>query len=116
MKSTPDETTTNPSHRWRPGKRVIWSLLISAIILVPLVFLTINAMAQGEKERRPVNRASSASLEWYDVNRQNFDLTITASGNLEASNQVEIRCQVEGRPTIIDIVPEGAAVKKGEIL
>ena len=45
-----------------------------------------------------------------------FEVTIPASGNLVAQNQVEIRNQLEGRSMITEIVPEGAAVVAGDVL
>jgi multidrug resistance efflux pump len=37
-------------------------------------------------------------------------------GNLESSANVTVTCKVEGSTTIIKIVEEGTAVKKGDLL
>ena len=55
----------------------------------------------------------------HTVARENFEAFVTESGDIESSNNVEIRCEVksEGRSTtIIDIVEEGTKVKQGDFL
>ena len=45
-----------------------------------------------------------------------FDITTTAMGELEARNQVDIRSELDTSAGIIEIVPEGTVVKKGDLL
>lgn len=47
---------------------------------------------------------------------QAFDVTATASGELEAKNQVELENPLDTRATIAEIVPEGTEVKKDAVL
>ena len=45
-----------------------------------------------------------------------FEVSIPASGELSAHDQVELRCQLDGNATIMEIVPEGTEVVVGDIL
>lgn len=52
----------------------------------------------------------------YKVKVTTFDMTIPATGELEALNSVEIRNQVEGKTVIKWIIDEGSRVKQGDLL
>lgn len=45
-----------------------------------------------------------------------FEVTTTASGELQALDQIEVRSAVESQATIVQIIAEGTTVKKGEVL
>jgi HlyD family secretion protein len=47
---------------------------------------------------------------------RNLDITIRVKGELQAVNNIDIVCEVEGSTTITSIVKEGASVKKGDVL
>lgn len=54
---------------------------------------------------------------WAQVQRRSFPLIVTASGELEAKQKVEIKNLIQKtKPTIIDIVEEGAQVTQGDLL
>src|SRR4051794_22991403 len=55
--------------------------------------------------------ASSGSF--YSVHPMDMDVKIAKSGELQAVNNIEIQCRVEGGSTIQTLVKEGASVKKG---
>ena len=52
----------------------------------------------------------------YAVERGDFEITIPASGELVALDQVEIRCELEGQANITEIIEEGTTVKEGDLL
>ncbi|MGQ0626893.1 MAG: hypothetical protein ACT4PL_02190 [Phycisphaerales bacterium] len=58
----------------------------------------------------------SATLDLATAATVGFDVTTTASGELEARNQIEIRNRLETQTTIQDIVREGVTVKSGDLL
>ncbi len=43
-------------------------------------------------------------------------MTLEEKGELKAASSIDIRCELEGRSTIIQLVPEGTHVKKGDLL
>lgn len=45
-----------------------------------------------------------------------FQISVTASGDLAAKNRIEIKNPVETRTTIVDLVEEGTMVSKGDLL
>ena len=59
---------------------------------------------------------NGASPDLFTVSNTSFDINVTASGELEARKQIEIRSQVEGSTAIVELVQEGIRVKKGDIV
>ncbi|MCH2135373.1 MAG: HlyD family efflux transporter periplasmic adaptor subunit [Phycisphaerales bacterium] len=57
-----------------------------------------------------------AASDLYMVERGGFEVTVPASGNLIAQEQVEIRNTLDGNAVIAEIVPEGTAVNTGDVL
>ena len=52
----------------------------------------------------------------FTVEQGNFEVTVPASGELAALEQVEIRCELEGNATVIEIIDEGTNVTEGDLL
>ncbi|MEM9661370.1 MAG: HlyD family efflux transporter periplasmic adaptor subunit [Planctomycetota bacterium] len=50
------------------------------------------------------------------VSTMSFDITTTASGELQAENQIEVRSKLERRTTIVELIEEGTRVAEGEVL
>lgn len=63
--------------------------------------------------------SSGTHVRTSDVTKaalSNFDVTTTASGELQALDQIEVRSTLESQATIVEIIDEGTTVKKGEVL
>ena len=56
------------------------------------------------------------AIERYAVTPHTFTVMLQEKGELKAAKSTEITCEVEGRSTIISLVPEGTAVKQGDVL
>ncbi len=56
------------------------------------------------------------SSAYYTVSPISMEVTVTKDGELQAINNTEIDCPVEGSSVIQSIVKEGTTVKKGEII
>ena len=65
----------------------------------------------GSAEMRQV-----ANLDLGKVELGSFAINTTAMGELEARKQIELRSELDTRADIIEIVPEGTVVKKGDLL
>ncbi len=98
----------------RPSRRGSATKVGVAVVLVAIVgsvgyFATKPKPATGSKtggttsDRAPVTKAA-------------FDITTTASGELEARNQIEIRNKLESEAIITEIVAEGKTVKSGDTI
>ncbi len=66
----------------------------------------------------PVSPSAPASALTFEVFRGDFVSSITESGDVESSSNVEIRCRVRerGGTAILNIAEEGSMVKKGDLL
>lgn len=51
-----------------------------------------------------------------DVSMLTFDITTTASGELQAEDQIEVRCKLEQQTTIVELIEEGTRVAEGDVL
>jgi len=52
----------------------------------------------------------------FTVERRSFSVDLHQKGELRAVNSVDVKCEVEGRSTIIYLIPEGTEVKEGDLL
>jgi HlyD family secretion protein len=51
----------------------------------------------------------------YPVTRQDMTISVLESGSIKAKNSVRIRSEVEGRTTIVEIVPEGTVLTQADV-
>jgi len=77
------------------------------------LLLTTAAMlaACGDGEAKSVNR-----VNLYKVSREDLPINVKEGGELVAVNEVEVKSQIEGSATILNLIPEGTLVKKGDKL
>jgi HlyD family secretion protein len=54
--------------------------------------------------------------ELAPVQKNPFDITTTATGELEARERIEIRSPLDQESTIVQIIPEGTWARKGDLL
>lgn len=104
------EANSAQSATRRPLKRLAWILSGVAVLSGSVVLLA------GASRRQPADRSLTAELDQAVASVLNFDISVTAVGELEARQQIEIRNQLEQPTTIVDIVKEGTVVKQGDIL
>jgi HlyD family secretion protein len=57
-----------------------------------------------------------ADTSWFRIVPMDLDIKVVKDGELQAINNIEISCLVEGQTTIQELVREGAFVKKGDVL
>jgi HlyD family secretion protein len=91
-------------------KSNFWLMIAAALVLCigsAVVWLVFNVRGGG---------AVAPSGMIYTVVPMDLDIKIQKDGELQALNNIEISSQVEGQTTIQTIVPEGATVKKGDVL
>jgi len=91
--------------------RGLW-LILAALVGVPTVAWSVwPDMPWSEEEGGPLMHA---------VQRGDFLHEIIDRGNVESANNTEVRCEVKSKnlsgTTILEIVPEGTMVKKGDVL
>ncbi len=59
---------------------------------------------------------SNAPLDRIPVEPHSFTIALQQKGELQASRSTDIKCEVEGRSTIISLIAEGMPVNKGDLL
>ncbi len=50
------------------------------------------------------------------VKRGNLSIRVTETANLRAAHETRVKCEMEGKSTVIWLIPEGTRVKKGDKL
>lgn len=103
--------TTNPRNgrRKRAGMG-LWKLAAGLAVAVSAAIGWVALAGQGEP------RARSAGIEVTQATVRSFTITTLANGELEAKNRLEIRNRVESRTAIVEIIPEGTMVTRGDVL
>jgi HlyD family secretion protein len=96
-------------------KRFRWVIVFSAVPAGAIVLL----LLWGASRTAAVTDDTSSGT--FTVHRGDLTVNVTESGDIKALNSKDIRCEVEGKSTIINIVPEGTYitqedVNKGKIL
>lgn len=91
---------------WRQSK---WFIAAGLVIVVIAVLLMTMA---ADKTSAP---AQSKILSTFAVRRDNLTVTVTESGSIKAQKSIDLKSEVEGRATIINIVPEGTIITPEDV-
>lgn len=62
------------------------------------------------------SRQAAPDAASFKVVPRTFPILLNEKGELDALKSVDIKCEVEGRATIIWLIPEGSEVKEGDLL
>jgi HlyD family secretion protein len=98
--------------QWLAGSRRhtrIW--LIAGAVSAALLGLLYLGMSSTRE-----TGVSTISAQAYEVVPIDLDIKVTKDGEIQAINNIDVNCQVEGVSTITTIVKEGTSVKKGDVL
>ncbi|MHC4795524.1 MAG: efflux RND transporter periplasmic adaptor subunit [Planctomycetota bacterium] len=82
-------------------------IIIAALILFPAAYFGLQGMFSPK---------NSENIQLYKIVRRSFPIILQEKGELEAFKSIDIKCELEGRSTIIELVDEGKHVKKGDLL
>ena len=66
-----------------------------------------------------MSRPSDVGVEetaLYQVQSKSFDITLVASGDLQAAKETVLRSELESQASIVEIVDEGSRVDEGDVL
>lgn len=84
-------------------------LLVASAVIGPLLYRRVDP-----------NRIEAADALTFTVFRGEFVSSVNESGDIESSSNVEVRCEVKSQGTpgtaILELVPEGSMVEKGDFL
>lgn len=85
-------------------RRLGWSGIVAAAVAAFLA-------ARGQDF---FGAESKDTLAGAQVRRGNLLISVTERGNLKARNSISLRSEIEGRSTILWLIPEGTVVQAGE--
>jgi len=84
------------------------------VLLVIVILGLVSAAALSIKNSR--GRGTVLEMPTFVVKRGPLTISVIESGTVKARDIVIIKSEVEGRTSIISLVPEGTRVKKGDLL
>lgn len=94
----------------RSRKRVSFKVILFLFAVVTLGSLA--ALATTWKG----GGTGTSELKSALVAPHSFNVVLKEKGELKAAKSTDIKCEVEGRSTIISLIPEGTAVQQGDLL
>lgn len=81
-----------------------------------LVILVIGTLGYGAGPGQWFSEPEVGAIEGTPVRRGPLRISVVERGNLKAKDAVSLKSELEGRPTILSLVPEGTRVTVGELL
>ena len=100
------KTRRHSVKQWRGGTTFLVATILVAIGLISLVAVVMGGDPRG----------GSIGRDQHVVERGSFEISVPASGELAARNQIEIRNRLEYRAVVTEVAEEGTYVKKGDVL
>ena len=101
-------TTTKPATKKSPTKTRRPVFLVGGVVLVTLVLWAGFGWGSSGSNGDDLLRAT--------VVPRSFTVSLKEKGELKAAKSADVKCEVEGRSTIISLVAEGTSVNKGDLL
>ncbi len=86
------------------------------LIIIVVISLLLVAGIGATAIKISGNVASNGNMAIFTVRKGNLKISVTEAGTIKPREQAIIKSEVEGQPTILSLIPEGAIVKKGELL
>lgn len=99
----------NDFNAYQQGGMRIKSMLFTLIVLVMIAVATLplsKRLFTSPQESAPVFITVQGAL----------DITVTEAGTISPSEQIILKSELEGRSTILFLIPEGSQVKAGDLL
>jgi HlyD family secretion protein len=100
-------TSQTKTYKLLQGK-LKW-LIAAGIIVGATVLFTVLAADKTSSTRQ------SPSLSTFEARVEKLTVTVTESGSIKASKSIDLKSEVEGRATIINIVPEGTYITPEDV-
>jgi HlyD family secretion protein len=98
-------STTND----RRGLRSFWTVgAIVAVASIVVIFIWLKVV-RGEED-------PTSSFPTFVAKRGPLTISVLESGTMSSQEKITLKNEVEGRTTIVSLVPDGSMVKKGDLL
>ncbi len=103
-------TSSRPSSRQRTGSITLKLLLAAGVVVAGgATYYGVSGPDRGKSR-------NVMTSDLVTVAKTSFEITTTATGELQAKRQIELRSQLDSETTILEVVPEGSFVKKGDVV
>jgi HlyD family secretion protein len=86
------------------------------LALIGIALLLLIGIAVVAFDHSSSKVALSSDMPSFAVERGPLRISVTESGTIQAREQIILKCEVEGKTTILTLVEEGTRVKKGDLL
>ncbi len=102
--------STRASRATAAGRRRTLQLTLG-VVIVGLLAAVVWATASWTRAATQI-----ANVDKFTVAPQTFTVALKEKGELKAAKSTDIKCEVEGKSTIISLIDEGTNVKEGDLL
>ena len=89
------------------GRRPWFWIAIGVVVVALVLYMMFAASSAGP---------AITAAQIYEVIPVDLEIKVSKDGEMQAINNIDINCMVEGTTTITSIVKEGTSVKKGDTL
>jgi HlyD family secretion protein len=86
------------------------------LALIGIVLLLLIGIAVVAFDHSSSKTILAGDMPTFAVKRGPLRISVTESGTIQAREQIILKCEVEGKTTILTLVEEGSRVKKGDLL
>jgi HlyD family secretion protein len=86
------------------------------IVLIGILVVILLAIAGIAKVKLSKSDSEASASATYEVKRGPLTISVIESGTIKAREQIIIKNEVEGKTSIIYLIPEGEQVQKGDLL
>ena len=98
----------------KADKRPAFSRRIPLVLIFIAAVASIGALVLHNKKTGDSGSLNS-STGLFEVKRGDLTISVTESGSIKAVNAKDIKSEVEGRTTIVNIVPEGTIITTEDV-
>lgn len=99
---------SNAQHKSGPARR------LAIVVIVILCVASVSVFGYW-RYGRSATAGAGDDTGLFAVKRGDLIISVTESGDIKAVDSNDVTCEVEGRPTIVQIVPEGTYVSQEDV-
>ena len=102
-----------PSITQHPGSRTTSRGISTRRVMGTACVTVVLAAMLGCGQTETVEVIDPSAYQIFKAKRGSLTIMVTEDGNVESANNITIKCRIEGGASILEIVEDGAFVKKG---
>lgn len=107
----PDRPVRRNNANRRQGQVKGFAIASTALVCV----LGVGALGFWHHQRAQDPNSMENGRETFAVRRGDLTISVTESGDIKAVKSTDVKCEVEGRTAIVNIVPEGTSITPEDV-